>query len=60
MIMKIQIRQIIDVRSNKYKIYDVMKKNIFGIWISHNTYFNISDARSDYPNVAIEDLTINE
>lgn len=30
--LKIQIREICDIRKNKYKIYDLMKKDVHGNW----------------------------
>lgn len=54
---KIQIREICDVKNNKYKIYDFMKKDNLGRWRSVSTYFSLDDAINIYKNIQIEDLT---
>lgn len=56
--LKIQIREINDYFGNNYKIYDLMKKDNFGRWISCKcTYDTLEDAMRNHPGVPIEDTT---
>ena len=54
---KIQIREICDINNNRYKIYDLMKKDKLGRWISKITYFSLDDALRFNKDIPIEDLT---
>lgn len=55
---KIQIRQIVDINKNSYKIYDVLRKDALGQWrYNRETYFSLEDALRFNTGVEIEDLT---
>lgn len=53
---KIQIRLIIDMNDNKYKIYDYMKHDGWN-WHSITTYDDLETALSWHNRARIEDIT---
>lgn len=58
--MKIQIRQINDRNGNSYPIWDLMKMDKYGKWLSTCTWFNEEDIPKEYKNIRREDLRNEE
>lgn len=56
---KIQIRKITNSEGMTYKIFDLMVKNEFGVWISIATYDVLEEATRHNHGIIIEDLSIN-